>query len=80
MAAPSVTSLLKTGLHFFYGELQFRDFSGGLNIRDAAAQLGQNESPADSNVTLDERGGVSKRLGYAKYNGTAFNASLTTTG
>lgn len=80
MPAPSVTSVLKTGLKYFYGELQFRDFSGGLNVRDAASQLGQNESPADSNVTLDERGGVAKRLGYIKYNTNAFNASLTTTG
>jgi hypothetical protein len=80
MPAPSVTSVLKQGLKYFYGELQFRDFSGGLNVRDAASQLGQNESPADSNVTLDERGGVAKRLGYVKYNTNAFNGSLANNG
>src|SRR5215467_8456287 len=76
MPAPSVTQILRTGLKYFYGELQFRDFSGGLNVRDAASQLAENESPADSNVTLDERGGVAKRLGFVKYNTNAFNASL----
>jgi hypothetical protein len=75
MPAPSVQSIIRTGLRFNYGELQFRDFSGGLNLRDAAPELAQNESPDLYNVTLDERGGISKRLGYAKNNPTPFNAS-----
>jgi hypothetical protein len=78
MPAPSVTSLLRQGLRYFYGESQFRDFSGGWNIRDAQGELAANESPDLYNVTLDERGGISKRLGYTKYNGSAFGASLVT--
>lgn len=80
MSAPSVQSIVRSGLRYFYGELQFRDFSGGLNIRDAAPELGANESPDLWNVTLDERGAIGKRLGYTKYNSSAFNASLTTAG
>jgi hypothetical protein len=78
MPAPSVTSLLRQGLRYFYGESQFRDFSGGWNIRDAQGELAANESPDLYNVTLDERGGISKRLGYTKYNSSAFGSSLVT--
>jgi len=56
--------------------LRIRDFSGGLNLREAPPELAANESPDLWNVTLDERGGVSKRLGYAKVNGTAFGGGL----
>lgn len=49
-----------------------KDFSGGPNIRDAASELGTNESVDAWNVTFDERGGVASRLGYAKYNGSTF--------
>lgn len=82
MASPgqSVQSIVRTGLRFHYGELQFRDFSGGINLRDAAPQLGGNESPDLYNITLDERGSISKRLGMTKYNSSAFGASLTTCG
>lgn len=76
MPVPSVTSLLRQGFRYFYGETHFADFSGGWNIRDAQGQLAANESPDLYNVTLDERGGISKRLGYVKYNGSAFGASL----
>lgn len=41
----------------------FEDFSGGWNIRDAPSELQNNESPDLLNVTLDERGGIVKRLG-----------------
>lgn len=49
-------------------ELRIRDFSGGLNLRDAPPELAANESPDLWNVTLDERGGVQKRLGQTAYN------------
>lgn len=39
------------------------DFSGGWNPRDALSQIQDNESPDCMNITLDERGGVVKRLG-----------------
>lgn len=45
------------------------DFSGGWNPREAWSELAENESPDMLNVTLDERGGVMKRLGLAKLNG-----------
>lgn len=53
-------------------ELGFGDFSGGLNLRDAPTELANNESPDLWNVTLDERGGVQKRLGHAKKNPVAY--------
>lgn len=56
--------------------LRIRDFSGGLNLRDALAELAPNESPDLWNVTLDERGGVQKRLGQVKVNSTAFSGGL----
>ncbi len=59
--------------------LRVRDFSGGLNLRDAAPELAANESPDLWNVTLDERGGVAKRLGYTKYNAVAFSGGLVQT-
>ena len=46
--------------------LRYADFSGGLNLRDSSDQLAPNESPDMMNVVLDQRGGVEKRLGYAK--------------
>jgi hypothetical protein len=50
-----------------------RDFSGGPNISDAASELAANEELDAWNVTYDERGGASSRLGYAKDNGTPFS-------
>ena len=76
--APSAIAILRTGLKYYYGETQLTDFSGGWNIRDAAAQLAANESPDLYNCTLDERGGAGKRLGYSKYNGSIFQAALVT--
>lgn len=52
------------------------DFSGGLNLRDAAGQLADNESPDMWNVTLTERGGVEKRLGYAQWNSSATGSAI----
>lgn len=56
--------------------LRINNFAGGLNLRDAQSELAPNESPDLWNVTLDERGGISKRLGCDKYNGSAFQAAL----
>jgi hypothetical protein len=53
-----------------------RDFSGGPNLRDAAPELGQNELVDSWNVTLDERGGVTSRLGRAKYNSSVYGGGL----
>lgn len=55
-----------------------RDFSGGANIRDAPTELAANELADSWNVTLDERGGASSRLGITKYNGVVFDASTLT--
>jgi hypothetical protein len=57
---------------------QNRDLSGGPNIRDAASELAVNEIEDSWNVTFDERGGGSSRLGYSKYNGVVFDASQLT--
>lgn len=43
--------------------LAIQDFSGGWNPRDAPSEVAANESPDCINITLDERGGVVKRLG-----------------
>lgn len=53
-----------------------RDFSGGPNLRDAAPELAANECVDAYNVTFDERGGVSSRLGSAKYNASVYQAAL----
>jgi hypothetical protein len=56
--------------------LKIRDFSGGLNVREAPPELAPNESPDLWNVTLDERGGVAKRLGYVKVNLTPYGGGI----
>lgn len=55
-----------------------RDFSGGPNIRDAASgsELAANECIDAQNITFDERGGATSRLGYVKDNGTAFSGGI----
>jgi hypothetical protein len=55
--------------------IRIDNFAGGWNIRDAASELQPNESPDLWNVTLDERGGIVKTLGRAKYNGSVYDAS-----
>ncbi len=42
------------------------DFSGGWNPRDGLNEVADNESPDMINVSLDERGGIVKRLGVAE--------------
>lgn len=56
--------------------LPVRDFSGGLNLRDSPPELSRNEFLDAWNVTLDERGSISARLGYAKVNATAFSGGV----
>jgi hypothetical protein len=51
-------------------------FDGGWNLIASPSELGLNESPSCLNVTLDERGGVLKRLGLAK---VGDNGSVVTT-
>jgi len=60
-----------------YAELAITDFSGGLNVRDASTELQENETPDCMNVAIDERGGVTKRLGYSKWNATATPNPIT---
>lgn len=57
-------------------DLTFRDFGGGLNLRDAASELSPNEFPASSNVTIDERGYAQKRLGYVDRYGAQVGTGL----
>lgn len=52
-----------------------RDFSGGPNLRDAPPEFALNEGGDAWNVMFDERGGVTARLGYAKFNTTLFGSS-----
>jgi hypothetical protein len=51
-----------------YRLLKLEDFSGGLNLRDAPSEVGDTEASDAWNITCDERGGIVKRLGRAKYN------------
>ena len=51
------------------------DFSGGWNCRDAPEEVADNETPDAINMTLDERGGASKRLGLQRLNGASALAS-----
>lgn len=55
---------------------EIRDFSGGPNIRDAASELAANECVDAWNVTFDERGGATSRLGYAKDNVDVFSGGV----
>lgn len=53
-------------------------FAGGINNRDAAvpSELESNEVIDAWNVTFDERGGASSRLGYVKYNTPVYGTDL----
>jgi hypothetical protein len=55
-------------------DIQFRGFRGGLNTRDQAGELGEEEIPDALNVTIDERGSAMKRLGYERRFSTAIGA------
>lgn len=56
--------------------LNLRDFAGGLNLRDSQSEIAANESPDLWNVTIDESGGIAKRLGYVQQSAAPYNASL----
>lgn len=71
-----MTISLRMWRYFAPRLLRIRDFSGGLNLREAPPELAANESPDLWNVTLDERGGVAKRLGYVTVNSTPFSGGL----
>lgn len=75
-ATAGMTMSLKMWRYFAPRLMRIRDFSGGLNLREAPPELAPNESPDLWNVTLDERGGAAKRLGYVKVNGTPFSGGL----
>ncbi len=66
----SVQGIIRQGLRYYSHFEQLANFSGGLNLRDAPTELALTETPDCMNVSFDERGGVTKRLGY-----TAWNAS-----
>lgn len=57
-------------------EVTFRTFTGGLNTRDNPAELSDDEFPDALNITLDERGSISKRLGYTDRYGSAIGSGL----
>lgn len=57
-------------------EIQFQGFKGGLNTRDAASELTSEEISDALNVTIDERGSATKRLGYERRFSTAIGVSL----
>lgn len=57
---------------------QARDFSGGVNDRDAPPELAANELEDAWNITLDERGGASSRRGFVKYNGVQYDPGTLT--
>lgn len=62
---------VRRSMRYFFTEQLMQGFQGGLNLRDAPTELKPSESPSCWNVTLDERGGVVKRLGYSKWNSAA---------
>lgn len=48
--------------------LNLVDFTGGINLRADAFQLGENESPSMLNVEVDPRGGFHTRRGWESVN------------
>lgn len=60
MASPALWRVLRPS------QLDLRDFSGGWNLRDSPSEVAKNESPDCLNVSVDERGGVVKRLGMSR--------------
>lgn len=73
----SDTTMLRPGMSSNFGQVHLDGFAGGLNVRDAPSQVAANESPNLWNVTLDERGGVVKRLGMSKWNSSAVTNLIT---
>lgn len=53
-----------------YSVLPITDFSGGWNPRDAPSEIADNELPDVMNFSLNQRGGLVKRLGLTRLNGS----------
>lgn len=70
---PSITSQRRRAWSYL-NEFVINDFSGGLNTRDAPSQLADNETPDCMNISINERGGLEKRLGYVALNTGFANA------
>lgn len=51
--------------------IPYRDFTGGLNLRADAFQLGENESPDMLNVEVDPRGGFTMRKSWEDWEALA---------
>ena len=64
-------------MRYGLGQQRLQGFAGGLNTRDAPTELAANESPNLWNVILDERGGITKRLGFAAWNSSAVGNLIT---
>lgn len=54
--------------------------TGGINLKWAATNLKDNESPYCNNITLDTRGSISTRKGYSKLNYTQVATAPICTG
>lgn len=54
---------------------QITNFAEGPNFRDSPSELAALETYGSWNVTYDERGGASSRLGYQKRNGSALGTA-----
>ena len=52
------------------------NFTGGLNLRADQFNIGETESPALLNVSVDPRGGVRRRDGIVKINATATTGEI----
>jgi hypothetical protein len=63
-----------------YKRIHFDKFNGGLNLIDGPNEVPANDSPDCWNVTIDQRGGVSKRLGYTKWNTSGQPAAVIKNG
>ena len=50
-------------------KLTLGDFTGGLNVRQNAFQVGDTETPDMLNVSVDARGGIVTRSGFTRWNG-----------
>jgi hypothetical protein len=53
-----------------YKQFSFADFSGGLNLRDKADAVGDNQAIDLLNVTFNERGSIMQRDGFADLGNT----------
>lgn len=54
--------------------LNLVNFTGGLNLRADAFELGETESPDMLNVDIDPRGGFFSRKGWERWNSTAIGS------